>query len=93
MSNQQYSVEVQEDYLKNMTGAKPVQALTELIWNALNADAIDVGVSSEYNELETLAEVLVCDNGRGIARSHGQACACSRNIMLRCRGRACEIYS
>ena len=37
MPNQQYLVEVQEDYLKKITGAKPVQALAELIWNALDA--------------------------------------------------------
>lgn len=69
MPNQQYSVEVQEDYLKKITGAKPVQALTELIWNALDADATDVAVSFKYNELDTLSEVVVCDNGRGIPRA------------------------
>lgn len=53
MPNPQYSVEVQEDYLKKITGAKPVQALAELIWNALDADASDVAVTFNYNELDT----------------------------------------
>lgn len=54
MANQQYPVEVQSDFLKKITGAKPVQALAELIWNGLDADADQVTVSFEYNKLDTL---------------------------------------
>lgn len=69
MPSQQYSVEVQEDYLKKITGAKPVQALAELIWNALDADATDVAITFNYNELDTLSEVVVRDDGSGIPRA------------------------
>lgn len=68
MANQQYPVEVQPDFLKKITGAKPVQALAELIWNGLDADADDVAVSFQYNELDALSEVVVRDNGSGIPR-------------------------
>ncbi len=68
MANQQYPVEVQPDFLKKITGAKPVQALAELIWNGLDADASEVAVSFDYNELDTLSHVIVRDNGTGIAR-------------------------
>jgi hypothetical protein len=68
MANQQYPVEVQPDFLKKITGAKPVQALAELIWNGLDADASEVSVSFDYNELDTLSHVIVRDNGTGIPR-------------------------
>ncbi len=68
MANQQYPVEVQPDFLKKITGAKPLQALAELIWNGLDADATEVVVSFEYNELDSLSEVIVRDNGMGIPR-------------------------
>ncbi|WP_293387591.1 ATP-binding protein [Nevskia sp.] len=68
MATQQYDVEVQPDFLKKITGAKPVQALAELIWNGLDADASDIGVFFNYNELDTLSEVVIRDNGTGIAR-------------------------
>lgn len=68
MGSQQYPVEVQPDFLKKITGAKPVQALSELIWNGLDADASDVSVTLHYNELNTLSEVVIRDNGTGIPR-------------------------
>ncbi|WP_186511047.1 ATP-binding protein [Caenimonas sedimenti] len=68
MASQQYPVEVQPDFLKKITGAKPVQALAELIWNGLDADAKEVGVSFDYNELDTLSTVVVRDDGAGIPR-------------------------
>jgi hypothetical protein len=39
-----YPVEVQPDYLEKITRAKPPQALAELIWNSLDADARTVSV-------------------------------------------------
>lgn len=68
VANQQYPVEVQPDFLKKITGAKPVQALAELIWNGLDADASEVSVSFDYNDLDSLSHVIVRDNGTGIAR-------------------------
>jgi len=68
MASQQYVVEVQPDFLRKITGAKPVQALAELIWNGLDADAKRVEIFFHYNDLETLSEVVVRDNGIGIPR-------------------------
>lgn len=45
--------------------AKPVQAVAELIWNGLDADADRVDVRLEYGELG-LSKILVSDNGHGI---------------------------
>ena len=66
MANQQYPVEVQPDFLKKITGAKPVQALAELVWNGLDADVSEVVISFDYSELDSLPGVIVRDNAMGI---------------------------
>src|SRR5471032_824060 len=65
----QYPVEVQPDFLEKITRAKPIQALSELVWNAFDADASKVDVSFEYNDLETLDAITVMDDGLGIPRA------------------------
>jgi hypothetical protein len=69
MTAEQYPVEVQSDYLEKITRAKPVQALSELIWNSLDADATRVSVSFDHNELGALERVTVRDNGNGLPRA------------------------
>lgn len=69
MAVQQYPVEVQPDHLEKITRAKPVQALAELIWNGLDADANRITVSFEQNELGALDRVTVRDNGNGLSRA------------------------
>lgn len=51
MADHAYPVEVQSDFLEKITKAKPVQALAELVWNGLDADATSVSVSFDYNAL------------------------------------------
>ena len=41
---QEYSVEVKSDFIERQAKAPPIQALSELIWNALDADATEVNV-------------------------------------------------
>lgn len=74
MAVQQYPVEVQSDHLEKITRAKPVQALSELIWNGLDADANRVSVSFEHNAIGTLDHVTVRDNGLGLPRSEAPEC-------------------
>jgi hypothetical protein len=66
MADHAYPVEVQSDFLEKITKAKPVQALAELIWNGLDADATSVSVSFDYNALGAMSAVIVTDNGHGI---------------------------
>jgi len=65
MINQRYTIEIQADFLERQTKAKPVQALAELIWNGLDADATRVDVRIESSELGT-TKIIVRDNGCGI---------------------------
>ena len=51
MTEHSYTVEVQPDFLERQSKARPVQAVAELIWNGLDADASRVDVRLEYDEL------------------------------------------
>lgn len=67
MSNAKiYSIEVQGDFLTKQTHAKPAQALAELIWNSLDADATLVEVKEDaYGVGEP--RIIVADNGAGFS--------------------------
>lgn len=65
MKEYSYTVEVQPDFLERQSKAKPVQAVAELIWNSLDADASRVDVRLEYDELG-MTKIIVRDNGDGI---------------------------
>ena len=61
------SVEVAPDHIESLTKIrKPIVAVEELIWNALDADATSVEVSIVTNQLQGLERIRVCDNGHGI---------------------------
>ncbi|RQZ76081.1 hypothetical protein DF052_02690 [Burkholderia glumae] len=74
MAAKQYAVEVKSDFLEKITRAKPVPALSELIWNAFDADAKLVDVSFEYNELYALKAIVVKDDGEGLPRADAESC-------------------
>jgi hypothetical protein len=66
MANRSYTVEVQMDFLEKITRANPVQALSEFIWNSVDADATAVDVSFHHNELDAMSKIIVKDNGTGM---------------------------
>lgn len=69
-----YSVNVQPDYLQRLTRVKkPVIAIAELVWNALDADATRVRVSFEADAIGTITKVRVSDNGSGIQPEQASA--------------------
>lgn len=74
MADKQYPVEVQSDYLEKIAKAKPLNALSELIWNSLDADATEVRVSFQYNDLSAMSGIVITDNGVGIAFADAAAC-------------------
>lgn len=65
MSNQVIEVQVQGDFIERLTSARPVQALAELVWNALDADATKVMVNVEQGAIG-LEAITVADNGNGM---------------------------
>lgn len=66
MSDKIYTVEVQPDFIERQVKAKPTQAVAELIWNGLDADATQIDVRIDRGEL-SMTSIVVRDNGHGIA--------------------------
>jgi hypothetical protein len=58
-------VRAQEDFVEKLTAARPAQALAELIWNGLDAEATRVRVEVDRGPLG-LTAIRVRDNGHGI---------------------------
>jgi len=62
------TVEVKPDHLQTLANVKqPIRAVSELIWNGLDADAEQVRVDLVRNQIDGLTSVLVADNGHGLA--------------------------
>jgi len=62
-------IEIEEDFMARQTRAEPVQALAELIWNSVDADATRITVEFEFKNLANeMSKIVVYDNGTGIPR-------------------------
>ena len=62
-----FQIQVQDDHLKQIAKTrKPILALAELVWNAVDADATRIDVTLISNELNALTAIEVADNGHGI---------------------------
>jgi signal transduction histidine kinase len=66
VSVQEIEVEVENDHIERLATAKPILALSELIWNAYDADASSVRVQFEEGDLTRLALIRIEDDGDGI---------------------------
>lgn len=59
-------VKIQEDYLQRQTKTNPINALAELIWNSLDADATSVKVTFIRDEIR-IDKIIIKDNGHGLS--------------------------
>ena len=59
-------VQAQKDHILSLCTASPIQALAELVWNALDADAFDVKVDVIQNPLGGIDAIRISDDGLGI---------------------------
>jgi hypothetical protein len=57
---------VAQDHIESLTRASGISALSELIWNGLDADATEVNVSFKKNALGHYDEIKIIDNGHGL---------------------------
>lgn len=62
---QEYSIEAKNDFIEKVSQAKPVQAISEIVWNSLDADATKVNISFEKT-LNAVSKIEIKDNGSGI---------------------------
>lgn len=63
---QQIEIVVENDHIQRLSSAKPIAAISELIWNAYDADARQVRVELEVGQLTKLGLIRVVDDGTGI---------------------------
>ena len=67
MTAKTFQIQVQDDHLAHIAQTrKPILALAELIWNAVDADATRIDVTLIDNDLNGLISIEVSDNGHGI---------------------------
>ena len=69
----QISVEVQDDHLEKLMNTAPRKAIQELIWNSLDADATEVSVDFEMNEIGGAERLVVRDNGHGLPHREAES--------------------
>lgn len=65
-------VQAQADHLAALVRANPITALSEVIWNALDADASSVAVSVIENPLGGIDKIIISDDGEGLAYDEAQ---------------------
>ncbi|WP_257099022.1 ATP-binding protein [Pseudovibrio flavus] len=70
---QQLEIRVENDHIQRITTAKPLVAISELIWNAYDADAKEVTVELEAGELTELGLIRISDDGSGISAAQVSA--------------------
>ena len=63
---------VERDHIESLTKANGITAISELIWNALDADASIVRIEYEKNILDGIETIKVSDNGIGLDYSKAQ---------------------
>ena len=59
-------VTAKRDFIETLVAAKPIAALSEVIWNGFDAESDEVQVFVELNEMDGVAAVKVRDFGYGI---------------------------
>src|SRR5712692_10263436 len=67
-----FEVQAQEDFVEKLAAARPTQALAELVWNGLDAEATKVSIEVDRGALG-LKAIRVRDNGHGIAPEEAEA--------------------
>lgn len=70
-------LDMQEDFASKLGAGRPIQAIAELIWNSLDAEATLVHVTADADELK-LNSITVRDNGHGMSRA--EAVGLFRNL-------------
>jgi hypothetical protein len=64
---QHIEVKVENDHIQRITTARPIAAISELIWNSYDADAREVRVELEEGQLTKLGVIRIIDDGIGIS--------------------------
>jgi len=87
------TVSAQKDFLERLASVAPMKALSELIWNGLDAGSDRVEVTLDQNRMSGLDRIRIKDFGTGIHHDHvdalfGNLGASWKKSKLRDKGRA-----
>ncbi|MCH8535453.1 MAG: ATP-binding protein [Flavobacteriaceae bacterium] len=63
---------VERDHIESLTKAGGVTAISELIWNSLDADSSVIEIETKRNKLDGIESITIKDNGHGIDYSKAQ---------------------
>lgn len=63
---------VERDHIESLTRANGMTALSELIWNSLDADATEINISYKKNSLGNYDYIIIKDNGHGLEYNNAQ---------------------
>ncbi|MCP4268421.1 MAG: hypothetical protein GY777_23070 [Candidatus Brocadiaceae bacterium] len=66
-----FTVTVEKDHISKLTHVSPQNAIAELIWNSVDAEATEISLSFERTEL-AVQKLIVQDNGHGISANDAQ---------------------
>jgi hypothetical protein len=61
-----HKIELTAHHLTRFASTNPLEAVSELIWNGLDADADHVTVTTEFDVLHSMSAIVIADNGDGI---------------------------
>lgn len=67
-----FTVTVEKDHISKLTHVSPFNAVSELIWNSLDAEATEIDLSFTRSELG-VQKVHLRDNGHGISYNDAEA--------------------
>ncbi len=59
-------VQVTKEHLSKYKNCSPSLALSEFIWNSLDADAFNINISFSKTDLEIIESIIINDDGHGI---------------------------
>ncbi|KQC31111.1 ATP-binding protein [Flagellimonas eckloniae] len=68
----QIDLGVEIDHIESLTRANGKTAISELIWNTLDADATEIHIEYQKSKLGNVASLQIKDNGHGLDYSQAQ---------------------
>ena len=66
------NIGVEQDHLDSLTKATGISALSELIWNSLDADATEIKINYKKNAVGGYEYIKILDNGHGLDYDQAQ---------------------
>lgn len=70
--SKQINIGVEKDHIESLTKSNGINAITELIWNSLDADSTIIEIEYSPNSLGNYSYIKIKDNGHGLTYDKAQ---------------------